>query len=144
MTITYNAAQLLTDLKVDEGVMLKPYKDTAGKITIGIGRNLTDDGISQAEMLVLYNTDIMMVTTDLDADLTWWREKPDNVQRVLINLCFNMGWTKLSAFHTFLQLIEQDDIEGAIADLEGTAWFGEVGLRGPRMVARLRNAGGNA
>lgn len=134
----YNQAQLLTDLKQDEGYRLKPYLDTVKKISIGIGRNLSDVGLSDIEVMSLYNNDIAVVTACLDTHIIWWRTKPDNIQRALINLCFNMGWTKFSAFTTFLKMVEADDIEGACSDLQDTAWFDQVGLRGPRMIARLR------
>jgi lysozyme len=41
-----------------EGLRLKPYRCTAGKLTIGIGRNLDDCGISQTEAYVLLENDI--------------------------------------------------------------------------------------
>ena len=40
---------VIEQLKLDEGVKLKPYRDTAGKLTIGVGRNLDDAGISPTE-----------------------------------------------------------------------------------------------
>ena len=47
-------------LKVDEGVKLKPYKDTVGKLTIGCGRNLDDIGISYTEVDYLLENDLNM------------------------------------------------------------------------------------
>ena len=41
-----------------EGLRLKPYRCTAGKLTIGIGRNLDDCGISQTEAYLLLENDI--------------------------------------------------------------------------------------
>ena len=45
--------KLLSDLVRDEGLRLRPYADTVGKTTIGVGRNLTDVGISHDEALAL-------------------------------------------------------------------------------------------
>jgi lysozyme len=42
-----NDAKLIAELVKDEGLRLKPYKCTAGKTTIGVGRNLDDVGISK-------------------------------------------------------------------------------------------------
>ena len=33
--------------KINEGLRSKPYVDTVGKVTIGVGRNLTDRGLSE-------------------------------------------------------------------------------------------------
>ena len=46
-----NKQRLAEQLKVHEGLRLKPYKDTVGKWTIGIGRNLEDKGITEQEAL---------------------------------------------------------------------------------------------
>lgn len=49
MAETFDMAMLLSELSRDEGRRLKPYLDTVGKTTIGVGRNLTDVGISEDE-----------------------------------------------------------------------------------------------
>jgi lysozyme len=73
----------------------------------------------------------------LDAAHPWWRALDAQRQRVMINLGFNLGVPKLSTFNTFLDLMQKHDFEGAATDLEGTAWYEQVGERGPRMVQRL-------
>src|SRR4051812_27390106 len=40
-----NRDALVNQLIIDEGLKLSPYTDTVGKLTIGVGRNLTDVGI---------------------------------------------------------------------------------------------------
>lgn len=134
---TFDLAQLMDDLQLDEGRELKPYNDTAGKITIGVGHNLTDDGITDAQCDMILSADIASVTASLDAHLSWWRLMPAPQQRVLANLCFNMGIAKLLTFVTFLGLMRAHSFSGAADDLETTAWFAQVGQRGPRMIARI-------
>ncbi|WP_232034153.1 glycoside hydrolase family protein [Mycoavidus cysteinexigens] len=48
----------MTEFKRDEGERFKPYFDTVGKITIGVGRNLTDGSVSQGECELLLQNDI--------------------------------------------------------------------------------------
>lgn len=129
--------QLVADLSLDEGTVLKPYKDTVGKITIGTGRNLTDRGISADEAGVMLLNDIALVAMQLDAAEPWWRTLPAPQQRVMLNLGFNMGVPTLQTFHQFLDFMQKQDWRGAAIDLEGTAWYGQIGQRGPRMVQRL-------
>jgi lysozyme len=126
------------DLRLDEGRRLKAYRDSMGITTIGYGRNLETNGISDAEAELLLTNDMTRAAADLDRLLGWWRAKPPRVQRVLWNLCFNMGIVKLLTFSTFLLLLKSDDIDGASDDLERTLWFKQVGQRGPRMVQRLQ------
>ena len=48
-----------------EGLKLKPYICPAGKITIGVGRNIEDNGISEDEAMYLLNNDIKRCKTEL-------------------------------------------------------------------------------
>jgi lysozyme len=75
-----------------EGLRLKPYRCTAGKLTIGVGRNLEDKGISQQEAYELLENDIR------ECEVQLLTEIPDiylsldiNRKVVLINMCFNLG-----------------------------------------------------
>ncbi|MFD2234837.1 glycoside hydrolase family protein, partial [Phaeospirillum tilakii] len=58
MTTAYDPATLRADLIRDESLRLKPYRCPAGKLTIGIGRNLDDVGISREEAETLLDHDI--------------------------------------------------------------------------------------
>lgn len=130
-------ADLRADLIVDEGDRLKPYKDSRGFLSIGIGRNLTSEGISQVEAAYLLANDMASHEADLDRALPWWRTLDEPRARVLANLCFNMGIATLVTFKGFLALMQKGDWQGAANDLKSTAWYNEVGLRGPRTIARL-------
>ncbi len=108
-----NLLLLRDDLMRDEGVRLKPYRDTVGKLTIGAGRNLDDIGISEAENAMLLDNDIYRIEADLDQHLPWWRGLDAVRQRILMNMCFNLGIDKLLGFHHTLQLIQSGQCEEA-------------------------------
>lgn len=137
MTINAMDPQLLADLRQDEGTILKPYKDSRGFLTIGTGRNLTSRGITATEADYLLANDVDLAISELDRITPWWHGLDEPRQRVLINLCFNMGASTLATFTTFLGFLQEHDYASAAADLQDTEWFTEVGLRGPRMVERL-------
>ena len=63
--------ELTLDLIRDEGSSLVPYTDTVGKLTIGVGRNLTDVGISNSEMELMLMNDIENVLDECQ-NLTCW------------------------------------------------------------------------
>lgn len=126
------------DLVLDEGKRLRLYHDSRGIASIGVGRNLEANGISDAEAEMMLTNDMAAAERGLDLHLPWWRSKKPEVQRVLWNLAFNMGIAKLLTFATFLHLLLVDDIDAAADDLENTAWYDQVGERGPRMVQRLQ------
>jgi lysozyme len=97
--------KLEEELKRDEGLRLMPYRDTKGKLTIGVGRNLSDVGISEGEALIFLRNDIGDAIHALDKRLPWWRELDPIRQRVLVNMCFNLGIEKLLGFKNTLDLI---------------------------------------
>lgn len=131
-------ALLADELTLDEGLRLKPYVDTAGKTTIGVGRNLTDDGISLEEARTLLTNDMRGAIADCQAAFPWWATLDDVRQRVIVNLCFNMGLATLQTFTTFLRFMAANAFGAAADDLLGTKWAGEVGQRAVRIAAAIR------
>jgi lysozyme len=103
---------LTKDLIADEGLRLKPYRDTVGKLTIGIGRNLDDEGITKEEALYLLNNDIQRIKEQL-APLQNFSQLSETRQRVLTEMAFNMGFGGLMAFKGMWQAIQAKDWDGA-------------------------------
>lgn len=141
-------------LILHEGLRLRPYKDTLGKLTIGIGRNLTDRGISEEEAKEMLHRDILGAVADLDRELPWWRSVsgmapksfdffPSVRQRVLIDLCFNMGiggpHGGLLSFVVTLGHMARGEFEKAADGLASSKWAAQVGpARADRLVAMMR------
>lgn len=115
-------------LVIHEGLRLKPYTDTQGKLTIGVGRNLTDDGITEAEAFAMLDRDISLARTD--ADTFPWFETLDSVrQDVVVEMVFNMGLEKLHGFQQTLAAIAKGDYHTASAEMMNSLWAKEVGNR---------------
>lgn len=131
--------KLLTQLTIDEDKRSKPYRDTKGILTIGIGRNLDDVGLSDDEIVYLANNDIARVEKALDANLPWWRTLDDVRQRVLANMCFNMGIGKLLGFKNFLVAVQAKDWTKAVAEMKNSAWFKQVGQRAVRLASMMES-----
>lgn len=125
--------QLIAELKRDEGVRLKPYLCTAGKTTIGVGRNLDDVGISEAEADILLQHDIDQCVFELNATFNWYGRQTDARQRVLINMCFNLGLTRLLGFTNFLKAMEERDYDQAAIEMIDSHWATQVGERAFRL-----------
>lgn len=125
---------LKADLVRDEGLRLKPYRDTVGKLTIGVGRNLDDVGISDAEAGHLLGNDISGVLADLDRALPWWRGLSEARQRALANMCFNLGLTRLQGFKKMLAALEAGDWPAAAREALDSKWARQVGARATRIA----------
>jgi len=94
-----------------------PYADSTGHLTIGIGRNLSDRGISTTEALALLDDDIFYFTSKLANVLPYFSELSDNRQIVLVDMCFNLGVNGLLEFHKMLDAIEARDWEKAAFEI---------------------------
>ncbi len=133
-----NAQRLAEDLLRDEGLRLKPYRCTAGRLTIGVGRNLDDRGITESEALLLLDNDIKDCWGRLAAAQPWVLAAPEVVQEVLVNMCFNLGLAGLLGFRQTLALLQAGrSAEAAVAVLR-SKWAGQVGARAERLAQRLR------
>lgn len=121
-----------------EGLRLKPYQDTVGKLTIGVGRNLDDKGISMHEAMLMLDHDIEAVEDDLDRRLPWWRGLTEARQLVLADMCFNLGIDRLLGFKNTLAAIHAGDYEAAAAGMLASKWATQVGKRAHRLAKMMR------
>lgn len=157
--MTYDRNALKAELVRDEGERLRAYRDTVGKWTIGVGRNLDDvgissaetaalgittasakrDGISQAQSRMLLGDDINRCEKDLDRALPWWRGLDDVRQRVLLNMCFNMGLRTLLGFRNTLAMVERGDYADASLNMLESKWARQVGARAVRLSRMMRH-----
>lgn len=105
--------RLAEQLQRHEGVRLKPYQDTAGKWTIGCGRNLSDRGISEEESDYLQGNDMNAAEDDCLRTFPWFRDLDSVRQAALVNLCFNLGLTRLLGFVRMLTAMSLHRYEDA-------------------------------
>jgi len=147
----------IEDQLVDhEDERLKPYVDCCGeswrdcvcikkgKLSIGVGRNLDDVGITQNESRYLLQNDIGRVRAELDEALPWWRSMDEIRQQVLIDLGFNLGvltppeTAKLLKFHETLELYRTGKYAAVADRLMTLPWHKQVGRRALALEAMLR------
>ncbi len=122
-------SNLFSMLKRHEALKLKPYKDSKGLLTIGIGRCLDTKGITELEAEYLCNNDIAACMSDLRTHLVWF-DKLDSVrQDVLMDMCFNLGIGGLLKFHNTLTLLEQGKYVDASKEMLNSEWAKQVGDR---------------
>ena len=114
----------------EEGLRLKPYVDTVGKISLGVGRNLTDVGISQDEAMVLLNNDLTKVIDGLTVRGVPWFSGLDQVrQQVCCDMAFNLGLDGFFKFTRMVQAISRGEFETAAREMRSSRWAEQVGGR---------------
>lgn len=124
---------LLFELRRDEGFRENPYFCTAGKTTIGYGRNLDDVGISRSEAEIMLQNDVEAVAQDLDRAVPWWAELPEPARRGLQNMAFNLGISRLMKFKKMLAALQDHDWDAAAAEAKDSRWYRQVGQRAERI-----------
>ena len=128
--------------KTFEGLRLKPYKCTAGKLTIGYGRNLEDVGISQAEADMLFERDFAQAEADVNRLLKDNNIPVDNLieQRfyVLTDMMFNLGYNRLSKFKKMLYALKNGLYDDAAKEMLDSTWATQVGNRATQLAALMR------
>ena len=136
-----------------EGLRLKPYRCTAGKLTIGIGRNLDDCGISQTEAYVLLENDIQNCEKQLLDEIPEIYNPLDEVRKsVLLNMCISipqsrfaslrepcyLGINGLLGFKNTLVFVKAGDWERAANNMLVSRWAKQVGRRAIELSELMR------
>lgn len=129
---------LWPQLKAHEGLRLKPYRDSVGKLTIGVGRNLDDVGLREGEAMFLCFCDVAAVEQVLDVRLPWWRGLDPARRAVLIDMGFNLGVPGLCAFTDTLAAVKAGRFGDAAQSMLRSRWAGQVGRRAATLSRMMR------
>jgi len=121
-----------------EGLHLKPYRDTVGRLTIGVGRNLDDVGITRDEAMILLDNDILRAQTAVIHALPWAVNLDQPRLDVLVNMTFNMGIGVVLGFAAFLGALERGDYEMAAREMLASKWATQVGNRAVELAEIMR------
>jgi lysozyme len=125
-------------LKVDEGIRLKPYLDTVGKWTIACGRNLSDKGLSMLEVDFLLENDLTDAERDARSLVVTFDKLTDARKAVLLNMALNLGRSRLAGFKRFLEAIHAEAWEQAAAEMLDSTWAKQVKGRADRLARQMR------
>ena len=131
-------ARLKTILKRHEGLELKPYRCSADKLTIGVGRNIEDRGITMDEAEFMLNTDIALVMKEALQVLPFWNTLTPVRREVVLNMLFNLGMPRLLKFKKMLDALEKRDYTAAAFEMENSRWASQVGERAEELADMMR------
>ena len=112
-------------IRAEEGCRLKPYRCSAGKLTIGIGRNLEDKGISESEAELMFANDLAEVKGQISAALPWASTLDEVRYAVLCSMAFQMGIYGLLGFKQTLAAVFREDWDEASRRMLKSKWARE-------------------
>lgn len=129
--------KLKDQLILHEGLELKSYTCSAGYITLGVGRNVEELGITEEEARYLLDNDILRVSKELDTAIPWWREMSEVRQRVVVDMVFNLGISRFLNFKLAISAMLNQDWEEAAAQMLDSKWADQVGQRSHRLAKAM-------
>jgi len=138
--MNYNKEALVDQLIRHEGLELKVYKCTEGIETIGIGRNLVDRGVTEEEARYLCNNDIEIVEHELLRNFPFVADLDDVRLRVILDMAFNLGISRLRNFKKMWEALEGADYETAAIEMMDSKWARQVKTRA-YTLARMMETG---
>lgn len=132
------ANKLSKMLTLHEGRKAKLYRCTAGKLTIGVGHNIEDRGLSDAAIDFILQEDIAEAAETLRDRVDGFSDLSEVRQAVLIDMCFNLGWPRLAGFRGLLSALAAGDYGLAAAEMLDSRWARQVGQRAVRLAEMMR------
>ncbi|MEM5424714.1 glycoside hydrolase family protein [Paraburkholderia ferrariae] len=138
-------ALLDAELRRDEGVYNVIYYDSLGIPTTGVGHNLQASPLpvgwtyplTDAQVTQLENYDINIALNELNLHLPWWSAMDEVRQRVIANMCFQLGINRLLGFHNTLASMQAGDYAAAAAGMQNSIWYGQSGDRSVRLCKAM-------
>ena len=122
-----------------EGLKLKPYKCTAGKLTIGVGRNIEDMGITEDEAIYMLRNDVARFAAELAQAKPIVKSLDDVRYYVLLNMAFNLGINRLLKFEKMWKAIEDQRYTDAALEMHDSRWCEQVGGRCSELAELMEN-----
>ena len=152
-----NINQLRKELERDEGCKYEIYLDHLGYPTFGIGHLITDDDpesrvwphgfgktsvgveVSEERVKEAFNSDIETVLSDCCRLYEYFDDLPEEVQLIIANMMFNLGYPRLSKFKGMKRGVDERDWNAAADEMVDSLWYRQVTNRANRLVERMRN-----
>lgn len=126
---------LIDQLNRDEGRRKWVYKDTVGKLTVGVGRNINDVPFSDDEIDLMLNNDIRL-RQDILGHLPWFTSLDPVRAAAIVNMSF-MGVDKLLRFTHMIDALAKQDWITAMQEMQHSLWAEQVGLRALRLERQI-------
>ena len=126
-------------IELHEGRRRLPYRDTVGKLTIGIGFNLDDVGLYDEEIDFILRNRINRVDLELRTAFKETYTNLNTVRKVaLIDMAYNLGIIGIAKFHKMWQALEAQDYRLAATNMLDSKWATQVKGRATRLAQMMR------
>ena len=141
--------KLREELKIDEGVKYEIYLDHLSLPTCGVGHLIKDTDpesglpvgtkIEEERVNELFDEDIQVTIQECKYLYNDFDDLPEEAQRVIANMMFNLGRPRLSRFLKMKQHVDNRDFSSASEEMKNSKWYTQVTNRAQRLCDRMAN-----
>lgn len=128
---------VLEQIKIDEGFSGSPYLDTVGKNTIGYGRNLDDNPLTEEEAEYLLKNDLKKVSYEC-CKLSYYSELSMERRSVILNMVYNLGMPRFKKFKRMNKALSDKNYLLASIEMLDSKWAKQVGDRAIRLSEQMK------
>jgi len=143
-----NLEELRLELEADEGCKYEVYLDHLGLPTCGIGHLIVEgdeefdrnvgEPVSEQRVAELFEQDIDITLDECERLYRDFSQLPEEAQRVIANMMFNMGRPRLSKFKDMKAAVDARLWDSAADAMVDSRWYTQVPNRAERLVQRMR------
>ena len=144
-----NIEKLREEIEVDEGCKYEIYLDHLGLPTFGIGHLVLDvdpeygeavgTPVSEDRVSACFDKDVQTVLSECEILYEDFPDLPEDVQRIIANMMFNMGRPRLSKFKGMKAGVDARDWQQAADEMVDSVWYRQVTNRAERLIQRMRS-----
>ena len=140
--------QLEAELADDEGCVFEIYLDHLDLPTFGIGHLVREEDpeygwevgtvVSEERVSDVFQQDIRITIEDCEKLYDDFYDLPEEAQLIIANMCFNLGYPRLSKFKGMKAGVDERDWNRAADEMVDSRWYNQVPNRAERLVQRMR------
>jgi len=140
---------LKSEIKADEGCVNSVYLYHLNLKTLGVGHLVTEwdeeydkpvgTTVSDERVNELFEKDINVTLEECRYLYDNFDNLPEEVQKIIGNMMFNLGRPRLSRFHKMKKAVLDKDWQEAANQMQDSKWYEQVTNRAERLCERMRN-----
>ena len=144
-----NVEQLRDTLKIDEGCVNSVYLDHLNLATVGIGHLIKESDpeyglpvgtvIDDERVNELFDQDIKVTLSECEQLYGNFNDLPEEVQKILANMMFNLGRPRLSKFRKLCKAVADKNWQECAVQMEDSRWHKQVTNRANRLISRMKS-----
>lgn len=122
-------------VKEEEGFREKPYYDTLGVATFGIGFTY----ITEDEADTILKQRIEQIEERLEKDYDWYNDLSETRKAVMISMVYQLGHRGVEMFRKFLAAMAKGDYAKASVEMLDSLWARQTPHRAKRQAKMIKN-----